>query len=649
MSHATPRPEPTVAVEAPGTVILQDDPSPGAQSWLLYTAPRETVEARRLDDVLPALTRVEEAAAAGLHAAGFLCYEAAPALDRAFVTPPPEFLPLVWFGIYDRFIRLPQLPAASLDLPGSQREGTGNLVLPEWIPSESDEDHRAAVERIRAFIAAGDVYQVNHTHRLRARLGEAPWDLFRRLVGAQRGRYAAWVALEGHFVCSASPELFFRLEGERIVSRPMKGTAPRGRSSAEDDLLGARLAVSAKDRAENLMITDMVRNDLGRIAETGSVRVDALWELERYETVWQLTSTVSARTQAPLVEIFRALFPGASITGAPKIRAMEIIAGLEREARGIYTGCIGRAGPGPTACFNLAIRTAVVARDGGEVEYGTGGGIVWDSEADREREECHHKARLLSVPLRSQFQLFETVRWSPAGGVFLRARHLDRLAASARYFGFPFDRSAAETAVETAVAGLGPQRWRLRLFLNRDGVLSTDVVPLPPVRRIWTVALALEPVDERDPLLFHKTTDRALYDRARRDHPGADDVLLWNRRAELTESTRANLAVRLDGTWVTPALDCGLLPGTLREALLARGRLREAIVTVEELARADELVLFNSLRGAIRVERCRYTGQHAGAGCGGGVVPSSAGSGGAVIGSPGRAGEVDSGSKMRRA
>jgi para-aminobenzoate synthetase/4-amino-4-deoxychorismate lyase len=609
MSHPVPPPEPNVAVETPGTVILQDDASAGAASWLLYRSPRETVEARRLDDVLPALVRVEKAAKAGLHTAGFLCYEAAPAFDRAFVTAPPGSLPLVWFGIYDRCTRLPRLPAASLDLSGSPQEATGNLVLPEWIPSESDEDQRTAVERIRAFIAAGDVYQVNHTHRLRTRLGETPWDLFRRLVSAQGGRYAAWVALRDHLVCSASPELFFRLDGERIESRPMKGTAPRGRGSREDDTLGKSLTASAKDRAENLMITDMVRNDLGRIAETGSVRVDALWELERYETVWQLTSTVRARTRAPLVEIFRALFPGASITGAPKVRAMEIIAGLERESRGIYTGCIGRAGPGPTARFNLAIRTAVVGRDTGEAEYGTGGGIVWDSEADREREECRHKARLLSVPLRPQFQIFETLRWSAAGGAFLRERHLDRLAASARYFGFPFDRTTAEAAVESAVemaaegavAGLGAQRQRLRLFLDRDGGVSVDASRLPPAPRVWTVALALEPVDERDPLLFHKTTHRAMYDRARHDHPGSNDVLLWNRRGEITESTRANLAVRLDGTWVTPALDCGLLPGTLREALLARGRLREAIVRVEDVARVERLVLFNSLRGVIRV------------------------------------------------
>jgi para-aminobenzoate synthetase/4-amino-4-deoxychorismate lyase len=253
----------------------------------------------------------------------------------------------------------------------------------------------------------------------------------------------------------------------------------------------------------------------------------------------------------------------------------------------------------------------------------------------------------LSVPLQPRFQLFETLRWSPAGGVFLRERHFDRLAASARYFGFPFDRKAAEAAVETAVAGLGPQRRRLRLFLARDGVLSTDASPLPPVPRVWTVALALEPIDERDPLLFHKTTHRALYDRARRDHPGADEVLLWNRRGELTESTRANLAVRLDGRWVTPALDCGLLPGTLREALLARGRLREAIVRVEDLARADRFLLFNSLRGVIRVERYRYTRRRPGAENGGGIIPSRVGTGGTVIGSPGRAGGDDPGPRVR--
>jgi para-aminobenzoate synthetase / 4-amino-4-deoxychorismate lyase len=611
MSPRASSPKQTIALDAPGTVVLQDHHSPTGESWLLYTSPRESLEARRLDEVLPLLSRVARATRAGQHAAGFLSYEAAPAFDPSFVTPPPGNLPLAWFGIYDPPIRLPQLPSRPDGAPGGPPPTAAEATLPAWSPSESDAEHRAAVEQIRALIAAGDVYQVNYTHRLRSRLTESPWDLFQRLVFGQGGRYAAWVALDQHLLCSASPELFFRLEGEQIESRPMKGTAPRGRSSGEDELLGRGLIASAKDRAENLMITDMVRNDLGRIAETGSVRVDALWELERYETVWQLTSTVRARTRAPIVEIFRALFPGASITGAPKIRAMEIIAALEREARGIYTGCIGRIGPGPTACFNLAIRTAVVARSTGEAEYGTGGGIVWDSEAEREREECRHKARLLAVPARPEFQLFETLRWSAAGGVFLRELHLHRLGASARYFGFRFDPAEASAALDGQVVRLAagarvafapdPNRWRVRLFLDRDGTLSTDAAPLPRTHEVWTIALSKDPVDERDPFLFHKTTHREPYDRARRDRPGTDDVLLWNRRGELTESTRANVALWLDGIWVTPALDSGLLPGTLRQALLARKRLREAVVTVKDLARAGRIVLFNSLRGVARV------------------------------------------------
>lgn len=608
MSRRHLLPGPAVAVDVPGTVILQDDASPGAESWLLYASPREVFEARRLDDVGAVLSRVEQAVKAGLHAAGFLCYEAAPAFDRAFVTPPPGILPLAWFGIYDSPIRMSHLPASSFDARELGADAPDIPRLQEWDPSESDEAHQAAVEQIRMQIAAGDVYQVNHTHRLRTRVEEPPWSLFRRMVRAQGGRYAAWVALEEHIVCSASPELFFRLDGERIESRPMKGTAPRGRHPKEDEHFGTGLAASEKDRAENVMITDMVRNDLGRIAETGSVQVDALWELERYETVWQLTSTVSARTRAPLNELFRALFPGASVTGAPKVRAMEIIAELEREPRGIYTGCIGRAGPGPSARFNLAIRTAVANRSTGDAEYGTGGGIVWDSRADREREECRQKARLLSVPPRPEFRLFETLRWSPGGGAFLRERHLDRLAASARYFGFAFDRTTAAAALVQATseaAAPGPPPWRIRLFLARDGGLSTDTTRLECCLQVWTVELAMEPVDERDPLLFHKTTLREPYDRARRDNPGADDVLLWNRRGELTESTRANLALRLDGAWVTPALDCGLLPGTLRGTLVARDRLREAVVRVEDLARAERLVLFNSLRGVIQVEQGR--------------------------------------------
>jgi para-aminobenzoate synthetase/4-amino-4-deoxychorismate lyase len=592
----------SVVPDRPGTVILQDDASPGRESWLLYAAPLETVEAHSVGEVPDLLARIEAAAQEGHQAAGFVCYEAAPAFDRAFVTPPASDLPLAWFGIYETCTRLTDLPPAPGATPAPPEPVPGEPTPATWIPNESDATHRAAVDRIREFIAAGDVYQVNHTHRLRASYPGSPWELFRRLARAQEGSHAAFVALPGHFVCSASPELFFRLEGDRIVSRPMKGTAPRGRHAGEDERLAAHLLASEKDRAENLMIVDMVRNDLGRIAEPGSVVVESLYELERYRTVWQLTSTVAAQTRASIPELFRALFPGASVTGAPKIRAMEIIAGLEPEARGIYTGCIGRVGPGRSARFNMAIRTAVVQRGTGHAEYGTGGGITWDSDPARELEECRQKARVLAEPERPAFRLFETIRWSAAGSLFLRGSHLARLADSARYFGFPFDPEAARKALDSLVRPVGAGPWRVRLFLAPDGALATDIVPLARSLRAWRVGISRDPVDERDPFLFHKTTLRARYERAVAASPGADDVLLVSQRGELTESTRANLALRLDGAWLTPALDSGLLPGTLRAALLSRGRLREAVLRRADLGRAERVVLLNSLRGVIRVE-----------------------------------------------
>jgi len=387
-----------------GDVVLHD---PEQRRWLAFHDPVETVRTNELGAVIPALRRVEGAVEHdGFYAAGFLSYEAAPAFDAAFaVLDPDPGLPLLWFGLY----REPVVCAPP-------EAGPAGYALGPWAPSADWPAYERMVLRAHEAIAAGQTYQVNVTYRLRARWSGDAWPLFVDLAGAQGGGgYAAWVDTGRHALCSASPELCFRRAGEAIVARPMKGTAPRGKTEAEDAANARWLARSEKDRAENVMIADMIRNDLGRIAEPGSVRVPALFTVERYPTVLQLTSTVTARSDASLSEVFGALFPCASITGAPKVSTMRLIASLETAPRGVYTGCIGYAAPGRRAQFNVAIRTATVDREAGTAEYGVGGGVVADSTAAAEYRECALKAEVLGA--RTETPVVQARRSAePAGG-----------------------------------------------------------------------------------------------------------------------------------------------------------------------------------------------------------------------------------------
>jgi len=582
---------------APTIQARFDDLLSGAERSFRLVGPVGVIEARRPEEVAPALGALEATAAEGLWAAGFVSYEAAPGLDPDLevrsrpADDPFADLPLLWFATFE----------ACQDDPLDEDAGPTASTGP-WTPSVDRAAYDAAIERIHAHIAAGDTYQVNHTLRLRSRFDGDERDLYRDLCLAQRGGCAAYLNAGRYRVLSASPELFFRINGDHITTRPMKGTAPRGRWTAEDDATAARLVASAKERAENAMIVDLLRNDLGRISEPGSVRVERLFEAERYETVWQLTSTVSSRLRprTPLVDVFRALFPSGSVTGAPKIATMRIIADLEDSARGVYCGAVGLLSPpgaaGPRARFNVAIRTVVLDTETGAAEYGVGGGITHDSSAAREHAEVLAKARVLTAR-RPPFELLETLRHDAEAGFLHLGEHLERLENSAGYFGFAFDRDAVLGALGKAAAEAGGDA-RVRLTLAREGAVRAEVAPLPPppdgpVR----VALDDEPVDPADVWLYHKTTLREPYEGRRRRHPDVDDVLLVNDRGEVTESTIANLAVRLDGAWWTPPLDAGLLAGTYRAVLLREGKLRERPIRIEELRRAEEIALVNSVRG----------------------------------------------------
>ena len=425
------------------------------------------------------------------------------------------------------------------------------------------------VDAIRNQIELGNCYQVNYTIRLAAEGVDDPWQLFLQI--ASRARFGAFLELSDFSIVSASPELFFALDGARVTCRPMKGTARRGMTTQADDAIADVLRSSAKNRAENIMIADMVRNDLGRVAVPGSVKAVSLYELEKYPTVWQMTSTVEARTNASLDELFAALFPCASVTGAPKTAAMALAAELEDSPRSIYTGAIGWLAPGRRACFSVAIRTVLVDTVTKRATYGAGGGIVWDSDPLDEYRECLAKARVLEtldVP-GDGFDLLETLRWSPGEGYFLRDLHLDRMLASARYFDFVISRPELEEALDAAVspakhgrhasvcccrstAASAPKQARCRTNTGRE----------------LRLRLADGPVDDQDPFLYHKTTRRHAHEYAAGARGDYDDVLLWNRAGMLTESTRSNVIVRLHGRDFTPPVSCGLLGGTYRRWLL---------------------------------------------------------------------------------
>ncbi len=570
----------------PGTVVLRDA---AHHQWLSFQNPRAILAVHTLAEVVPALQEIEAwVSQHDGYAAGFLGYEAAPALDSALQTHPLPDFPLLWFGLYDAPLgsarEFPAMPLA---------ERTAAYT---WTPNVSRAAYDTAIARIREHIARGDTYQVNYTLRLRAPFEGDAWALFQQLVRAQPNSYAAFLDTGRHVIASASPELFFARAGVQLTMRPMKGTAPRGRTPREDRARAEWLQQSAKNRAENVMIVDMVRNDLGRVARVGSVRVTRLWETERYPTVWQMTSTVTAESDASLVEVLRATFPCASITGAPKPRTMQIIAALEPEPRGVYTGAIGFLAPGRRAQFSVAIRTAVIDRANRRAEYGVGGGIVWDSEAGDEYLETQHKARVLTEPP-PEFALLESLRWTPGEGYWLRDYHLRRLRDSADYFEFPFDEARVGDALARAARTLPRVPHKVRLLLGRDGALTLSAAPLEHQPEPVSLILARAPVNSGDRFLFHKTTRRAVYDAALAERGAADDVLLWNERGEITETCASNIVVQFGNAYFTPPVECGLLGGTLRAALLDQARLTERVIHQDELPRADALFRINSVRG----------------------------------------------------
>ncbi|WP_083202271.1 aminodeoxychorismate synthase component I [Stappia indica] len=589
------------------TLVLFDA---GAGTALLFARPRRVIACREIDGVEAALAEAEAAARAGFHVAGYIAYEAGFAFEEKLrpLAPRDPALPLVRFAVFDAPEQL------SLG-EGLARIGAGDIAQEGCGRTDARVDgfeltreaYDAAFAAVRAHLAKGDIYQANLTMRARGQITGDPARLFARLLLSQPVGHAAYLRTDTRTVLSLSPELFLERRGTRVATRPMKGTAPRGATGEEDRRIARALASDPKSQAENVMIVDLMRNDLSRIAATGSVQVPRLFEVEPYATLFQMTSTVEGEVSAGtgFAACMRELFPCGSITGAPKLSAMQIIHRLESGPRGIYTGGIGHLEPSGDFRFNVAIRTLVVEADG-RFEAGAGSGLVFDSASTPEYDECRLKLAFLERRA-PDFSLFETMAWHPAetcdplSGYLLLERHISRLINSAARLGFPLDAEVARALLAGRASAFdGPRR--VRLELAGDGKLSLEDRELPPPVSHWTAVLADVTMPSGDPLLLHKTTRRETYDgtRARLSaSTGCDEAIFANDEGFLTEGSFTNLFLARGGRLLTPALRHGLLPGTLRAALLDTGRAVEADLRPEDLAKADKIYLGNSLRGLV--------------------------------------------------
>ncbi len=601
--------------------ILLDDARPdGASPARLYRAPREIVVAYRPAEVAPALERIEALRSEGLHLAGYFAYEAGLALEPR-LQPLADARsgaagPLVWFGAFDGFTEL----ASDEVSAWLERQGGGGLAQVGPVePQLSPGGYAARFAAMQEAIAAGDIYQANLTFPLAGSYRGDPLALYAAIRPAAGAGYGGVVFDGSHWLLSFSPELFFAQRGEAATVKPMKGTRPRGRDGTEDAALAAELAGSVKDRAENLMIVDLLRNDLSRVAEAGSVRVENAFAVESYPTVHQMVTTVRARLQPGkgAAEMVRALFPCGSITGAPKIRAMELINAHERDARGAYCGAIGRFDPpdrsgsmeaGPMeagdAAFNVAIRTLRLTPEEnqrGRAVLGVGSAIVADSEMLPEWRECLVKGGFVRVHAAGA-DLIETMRFTPDEGIALLEFHLERMKASAAELGFAFDRHAVRNAIQ-ALCFDADAPARVRLVVSRAGAYTLELSPLPaPLAEPVACAVLRLPVDPGDWRLRHKTTDRGFYDvglRAAKE-AGAREALLLRDDGLVTEGCFTNLFVERDGQLLTPPAALGLLPGVLRRSLIEAGRAVEANLTLEDLGQG--FLIGNALRGLVKAK-----------------------------------------------
>lgn len=588
-------------------VLLDDARAQGAADALLFESPSEIFIASRADQVEDCLARAEAARSKGGGTlAGHIAYEAGLSLEPKLIDLAQKRSgaagPLVWLGLFDA----PRRIAAEDVEKWLINRGPGQAGLGPMEPQLSPGGYEAAFNQLREAIRAGDIYQANLTYPLAGSYRGDPVALYRSLRPSAQAGYGGLMFDGTHWLLSFSPELFVSLEGDSAKAKPMKGTRPRGVDAEQDAALREELAGSVKDKAENLMIVDLMRNDLSRVAQPGSVRVDAPFAIESYPTVHQMVSSVRARL-APdkgAIDLVRAMFPCGSITGTPKIRAMELISSVERDARGPYCGAIGRIDANGDAAFNVAIRTlrlTPIENDQGSAVLGVGSAIVADSDSLDERRECEVKAGFVrrSSPdlAAAAFDLIETMAFDPETGIGLLELHLARMKRSAAVLGFEFDRHSARNRIQALCFELDAPA-RVRLMLSRRGHIALETSPLPvPLDSPARVVALPHPLDCSDPRLRHKTTDRGFWDEALAVARGmnADEAVLVRENGLVTEGSFTSIFVEREGVLLTPPARIGILPGVLREYLIEKGEAREAELTLEDLA--DGFQLGNAVRG----------------------------------------------------
>ena len=563
---------------------------------LAFKDPVRILQTNDINEVSGILKQLDEAADQGYYAAGFVSYEAAPAFDPAMEVRPASDFPLLWFGIFEE----PQKSALAL---GTSSQSDEEYGVSNWQMAGSPEAYQQGIRKIKRAIEEGDTYQVNYTERLHADFSGSDFAFYRQLARNQQAGYGAYLNIGDHRILSASPELFFRVDDGRLTTKPMKGTAARGRTLEEDKLQIAELLASEKEQAENLMIVDLLRNDMSRLAKKGTVKVKELFEVETYPTVHQMTSTIEAELAPDLSRLdwFKALFPCGSITGAPKISTMHTIAELEATPREVYCGTIGYITPDKNAVFNVPIRTVIIDKKRGSARYGVGGGVTWDSTSEGEFKELQTKAEVLTAR-RPDFQLLESLRLEN-GTYPLLPYHMARLMDSAAYFNFPAERKVVEERLSELAAEFPDGSYKVRLLLDRVGEISLEAQETAAIKEPVPCSLAAAPVDSENAFLYHKTTYREVYGAAAKTMPpAAFSVLLWNENGELTEFAIGNVVVEKAGEFYTPPVSCGSLPGTFRQQLLDEGIIKEKVILKDELGEYDAIWFINSVRGWLRVE-----------------------------------------------
>ena len=580
--------------------VLLDDARPGQARLTRFAGALDVIEAGSPAEVPAALAALAAARQAGRYLAGYISYELGLLLEGrlAPLLPPERPVPLLWFGIFDA----PQVLEGGAALAALQQQVSGRAYAGALHHEWDETAYRARFARVQDWIAQGDIYQANLSFRSRFAFAGDALGFYLRLRERAGAAHCAFIDDGTRHILSLSPELFFDLSAEgALTAKPMKGTAARGQDDKSDAAARNWLSNSAKDRAENLMIVDLLRNDLGRIAEIGSVAVKDLFAVETYPTLHAMVSTVTAKLKpgGDVAAILKALFPCGSITGAPKIRAMEIIRAQEESPRGIYCGAIGYLAPDGSARFNVAIRTLTISQGRGEL--GIGGAVVHDSTVSGEYAECLLKARYYETA-RKPLELIETLRYAPHDGFTRLDLHLARMARSASVFGIAFDRARALRNLQSAVFDAeGPMR--VRLTLDEAGAFRATAAPLAtdaPTQ--WRYAISPKRVLSTDVLQQHKTTWRELYDNEHARltaQTGCDEVVFLNERGEVAEGSRTNIFAEIDGALVTPLLSAGVLDGCLRREMLDKGECVERTLTPSDLAKADAVYLGNSLRGVI--------------------------------------------------